>query len=496
MSSTVFYPSSPKESLAALYVGKSLHDVPTPAVVMDVAAARRNCQRMLDACQTLGVSWRAHVKTHKTEELTQLQVGTDVERPVNLVVSTLSEAEFLLPLLKEYRSQGRAVNVLYGLPISRNALGRLAAVARALGEGSISVLLDDPAQLSILSGFRGLSGVTPRALMKVDMGGRRAGVIVESSRFNEVAEAAVAAHERGEIILSGLYSHAGQSYAGDSRVAALKMMGAEIGAMLEGADRVVAMAKGLSVPLPSLVLSGGASPTALSIQNLVVQSGGQDANQPAEVRAEAAALSQIFETVKQHGHITEIHAGVYPTLDLQQLAAHSISSSRLSWRDIALTVLAEIHSVYPGRGENGKSEALMGAGGLALGREFCKAYDGFAMVTPWGRPGVEMPKGDVEEHEGWICGRFSQEHGILTWGGGNKSSAAGLAKGDDHAGKTAPTPRAPPVVDELRVGQVVRLWPNHACITSSHFGWYFVVDSDREGREDEIVDCWMKARGW
>ncbi len=32
-------------------------------------------------------------------------------QPVNIVVSTLSEAEFLLPLLKEYRSQGRVVNV-------------------------------------------------------------------------------------------------------------------------------------------------------------------------------------------------------------------------------------------------------------------------------------------------------------------------------------------------------------------------------------------------
>lgn len=389
------------------------------------------------------------------------------------------------------------LQVLYGLPISRNALGRLAAFARPLGEGSISVLIDDPAQLAILSGFRGLSGVTPRAHIKVDMGGRRAGVIVESSRFIEVAEAALQAHQRGDIVLSGLYSHAGHSYAGDSRVAALKMMGAEIGAMLEGADRVVSMAKDTGRPLPSLVLSGGASPTALSIQNLVTHGeSSQDVSQPPELRTEATALSQLFETVKQRGHVTEIHAGVYPTLDLQQLAAHSISSSLLSWRDIALTVLAEVHSVYPGRGEDGRSEALMGAGGLALGREFCKAYDGFAMLTPWGRPGVEMPKGDVEDHEGWVCGRFSQEHGILTWGGGNRSPAAGLGRNDENARKTPPTPVTPPVVDELRVGQVVRMWPNHACITSSHFGWYFVVDSDREGHEDEIIDCWMKARGW
>lgn len=65
MSSTVFYPTSPKEALAALYVGKSIRDVPTPAAVIDVAAARRNCERMLQACKSLDLGWRAHVKTHK-----------------------------------------------------------------------------------------------------------------------------------------------------------------------------------------------------------------------------------------------------------------------------------------------------------------------------------------------------------------------------------------------------------------------------------------------
>ena len=317
------------------------------------------------------------------------------------------------------------------------------------------------------------------------MGGRRAGVVVESPRFVEVAQAALEAHRRGDIILSGLYSHAGHSYAGDSRVAALKMMGAEIGSMLDGADRVVQIAKDMGIgTCPPLIVSGGASPTALSVQNLLSgQKEVPNGVSSSELEAEVASLSSLFDTVKQRGHLVEIHAGVYPTLDLQQLAAHSMSSSLLSWRDIAVTVLAEVHSVYPARGEDGSNEALIGAGGLALGREFCKAYDGMAMLTPWGRPGVDMPQVDVEEHEGWIVGRFSQEHGIVTWGAGNKK-----------AREMTSTP--PPVQDELKVGQLVRLWPNHACITSSHFGWYFVVDEDQEGREDEIVDVWIKARGW
>jgi D-serine deaminase-like pyridoxal phosphate-dependent protein len=296
----------------------------------------------------------------------------------------------------------------------------------------------------------------------------------------EVADAALQAHQNGDIMLSGLYSHAGHSYGGDSRAAAIKMMGAEIGAMLTGADRITSRAaqQGIS-NLPSQIVSGGASPTAMSVQNLLSQSDAKDDSAP-ELQEEVDSLSKLFATVQERGHVVEIHAGVYPILDMQQLAAHSISASKLSWGDVAMTVIAEVHSTYPGRGEsNNTPEALIGAGGLALGREFCKAYDGMAVMTPWGRKGVSLPTCDVEDFEGWTVGRFSQEHGILTW-------AAGKRKG---------APRGQPT-DMMEVGQKVRLWPNHACITSSHFGWYFVVDEDRAGKEDEIVDVWVKARGW
>ena len=46
-------------------MGKSIGDVPTPAAVLNVSAARRNCDRMLQACEQLDLGWRAHVKTHK-----------------------------------------------------------------------------------------------------------------------------------------------------------------------------------------------------------------------------------------------------------------------------------------------------------------------------------------------------------------------------------------------------------------------------------------------
>lgn len=74
-SPAAFYPASPKEALKAAYVGESIRNIPTPAVVIDVATVRRNCERMLQACDRLKLSWRAHVKTHKVHGLaTRAQV--------------------------------------------------------------------------------------------------------------------------------------------------------------------------------------------------------------------------------------------------------------------------------------------------------------------------------------------------------------------------------------------------------------------------------------
>ncbi|KAL8314278.1 hypothetical protein RB593_008082 [Gaeumannomyces tritici] len=482
------YPSSPKDVLVDLYLGKSLSDLPTPSAILDLAAVRRNCERMLSACSGLGLQWRAHVKTHKTAEITRLQVGDDPATPAQIVVSTLEEAEFLLPLLKEYHAQGRAVNVLYGLPIAPGRMARLAAIGDALGHGSISVLVDHPAQLEHLARFFGnqetAAHTVPRVYIKVDMGGRRAGVEVGSESFRAVTGAALAAHDAGAVVLAGMYSHASHSYGGDSRTTAVTMMTAELDALVKGADAVVqaAMARLSSQRrhLPPLVLSAGASPTALAVQNLL--SSPQAAGLPSDLVSATTTLSALFQEIKSKGHFAEIHAGVYPLLDMQQLAVHSVSSALASWRDVAMTVLSEICSTYPGRGHDGKtSEALCGAGGLALGREFCKAYLGMAVVHPWGRKGADgkplaLPDCDVESFEGWIVGRFSQEHGILTW------------HAPDGQGSGKP--------DEFEIGQKVQLWPNHACITSSHFGWYFVIDSDLKGREDEVVDIYIKTRGW
>ena len=58
-------PNSRKDELRSQFVGKTLHDVPTPSVVLDLAQIDVNCQSMLETVERLSLSWRPHIKTHK-----------------------------------------------------------------------------------------------------------------------------------------------------------------------------------------------------------------------------------------------------------------------------------------------------------------------------------------------------------------------------------------------------------------------------------------------
>lgn len=68
--------------------------------------------------------------------------------------------------------------------------------------------------------------------------------------------------------------------------------------------------------------------------------------------------------------------------------------------------------------------------------------------------------------------RISQEHGIVSFENGNHKREL-----------------------PLRVGQKVRIWPNHACIASAGYDRYSIVDSSLEV-PNRVVDIWVRWRGW
>lgn len=423
MSSTQQLLSPPTElERTSSYLDKSLYDpdLPTPAAVIDIAAARQNCQRMLSACKHLDLSLRAEVKSHKPCSLARLQCG--MAGPIRITVSTLREAEELGKSMRDATADGgREVDVMYGLPVGRGDVKTLASLASAqptqvckpggVTPLTVSVLVDDPEQLRYLGSFKEASGgPVPNVHIELNAGSNRAGVWHYSDRFGQVADAALEAHARGDIVLSGLYAHTShtmykaQGNREENLCEAMFYLARQFCFMMSAAGTILRRAEDRVVALGQKPLVLSASVRCVEVLEVLKdvedgKIGDEDDSSPPQ--NEAAELLWILKSIRGSGFLTpEVHAGGYAVMDLQQLVVSQGLSTSTSWSDRALTILAEVRSVYPGQEEDGKStEALISAGALALGRERSEECFGWGLITHWGRKRSDdalIPVGDRE----------------------------------------------------------------------------------------------------
>jgi D-serine deaminase-like pyridoxal phosphate-dependent protein len=131
--------------------------------------------------------------------------------------------------------------------------------------------------------------------------------------------------------------------------------------------------------------------------------------------------------------------------DCQQMA-----TSLVPLDNVSMSVLATVVSVYPHR-----SEAMCDAGALAMSKD----------TGPWAGYGrVVYPP----QAKGWDLGRISQEHGTLVHRPGEKGQ------------------------QELKVGDVVHIVPQHACLVCASFPWMYVVDPG----DTTVKDVWVPWKGW
>ena len=150
--------------------------------------------------------------------------------------------------------------------------------------------------------------------------------------------------------------------------------------------------------------------------------------------------------------VTELRAGVYVFFDLVMAGIGVCSLD-----DIALSVLATVIGH-----QREKGWTLLDAGWMAMSRDRGTAGQpvdqGYGLVCDLaGRP--------LGDH---VLVGANQEHGIM-----------------------ARRPGGAPDALELRVGQQVRILPNHACSTAAQYGAYQVV-----GGNGEVTATWQRFSGW
>lgn len=137
--------------------------IPTPALVLDVAALDRNIRRMAAVFAAGPCRLRPHFKAHKTPEIARRQLAAG--SCVGLTCATVSEAETAAALCEDILIANEIVGP--------GKAARVAALARRI---RITVAVDSLHGLEDIAGAAVAGGVTVGLLVDVNVGQMRCGV--------------------------------------------------------------------------------------------------------------------------------------------------------------------------------------------------------------------------------------------------------------------------------------------------------------------------------
>ena len=141
-----------------------VHEIPTPALVVDVAALDRNIDRMAAFFATGACRLRPHFKAHKTPEIARRQLAAG--SCVGLTCATVSEAEVAAEFCDDV--------LIANEPIGP---GKCDRVARLAGRVRTTIAVDSTVGLEQVSTAARRAGVTVGVLIDLNVGQTRCGVL-------------------------------------------------------------------------------------------------------------------------------------------------------------------------------------------------------------------------------------------------------------------------------------------------------------------------------
>ena len=172
-----------------------MHDLATPAVLVDRSRALANIDRMQEAADRRGIRMRPHAKTHKSPMVARWQIDRGA---IGICCAKLGEAEvFAAAGLTDIR-----------LPYPINPVNAPRVIA-LLEKATISFIVDHATVARAWSEAMTAAGRTVDVLIKIDVGFHRCGIAPDLA--TAVPFIASVARMRG-LNLCGLLSHAGHAY--------------------------------------------------------------------------------------------------------------------------------------------------------------------------------------------------------------------------------------------------------------------------------------------
>jgi D-serine deaminase-like pyridoxal phosphate-dependent protein len=264
---------------------RTVHDLETPAVLVDLDVLDRNIARMAERARARGVRLRPHAKTHKVVEIGRRQIAAGA---TGLSLAKTSEAEVF--------AEAGFDDLFIAYPVvGADKARRLLALSDRLRRLAVGV--DSLAGASTLAGAFRAAGRTLDVMLKVDVGLHRVGVAPAHA-----LETARGLTDLPGLRLRGIFTHAGQSYGEETPDGVAQV------ARHEGRTMTVVADELRRAGLPIEEVSVGSTPTAP-------------------------------EAMAQPG-VTECRPGNYVYHDGSQVALGTCAPA-----DCALTVLATVISV-------------------------------------------------------------------------------------------------------------------------------------------------------
>lgn len=267
---------------------RTIHDLPTPALLLDADTLERNVKTMADRIRGFGARLRPHVKTHKCVEIGRLQARHGAQ---GITVATIVEA-------REFAAGGFN-DITWAVPVPLSRLEEAVALARRV---TLRLLVDSMAAAEALEAAAKQAGLKLHVFLEIDCGYHRSGVTPE----NPDARAIAARLSRSpHLVFDGLLTHGGHSYGLKDQAQRLRVAREERDVMAAFAQTL--RQEGISVPDVSV----GSTPGLTAVDSL--------------------------------DGVTEARPGNYVFFDYMQVAAGVCQA-----RDVAVSVLATVISRQPG----------------------------------------------------------------------------------------------------------------------------------------------------
>ncbi|MGR3661863.1 MAG: DSD1 family PLP-dependent enzyme [Paracoccaceae bacterium] len=143
--------------------GMGAADIQTPALIIDMDAFEHNIATLQNQINDMGVRLRAHAKTHKSADVSKIQIAAGA---VGICCQKVSEAEAL--------ARAGITNILISNEVTD--LAKIDRLARLAGEITLAVCVDDITNVAALSAATTHHNTSLDCLVEIEVGAGRCGV--------------------------------------------------------------------------------------------------------------------------------------------------------------------------------------------------------------------------------------------------------------------------------------------------------------------------------